>query len=57
MDRFLEIWEETNELISKIPYTEKSHRKVLRLQENAKRELEAMERNHQLKQLEVPAIA
>jgi len=57
MDRFMEIWEETNKWISKVPYTEESHQNVRRLQKEAKDELEAMERNHQLKQLEVPAVA
>jgi len=57
MDRFMEIWEETNRWISKVPYTEESHRVVCRLQEEAKKELEAMEGNLQLRRLEVPVVA
>jgi len=57
MDRFIELWEEANRWISKVPYTEENHQVVCRLQEEAMKELEAMEGNLQLRRLEVPAVA
>jgi len=57
LNRFEKIWEDTNKVICRVPYTEESHQEVLRLQKLATEELEAMERNHQLKQLEVPVVA
>jgi len=55
LNRFEKIWEDTNKVICKDPYTEESHQEVLRLQKLAIEELEAMKRNPQL--MEVPAIA
>jgi len=53
----MELWEEANKWIAKVPYTEECHQMVCCLQEEARRELEAIERALQLKNLEVPAIA